>query len=250
MAAIAKEDNTPALAFLGKAMGLTSGKVYDALRQSIQTELDFVLGRIQWESYEHDVMAGLDAEKRERLDEAIGDFESARRFAPLHHDVLSNLAIMMTRTGNNARAIELSRRLGEQEPYFEDGFQILTVAYANVARSFQSASAQHPDSQMLRDSASVYTDSALKYNALKAQLPATITWKSFSHSVQNGGVEGTLTNRTAHDTTVAMTLEFLDASGAVVARSPISVGPVGPGSSAPFNVTVSGSGIRAFRYRP
>ena len=73
---------------------------------------------------------------------------------------------------------------------------------------------------------------------------------NFAPQDQNAALHGLVTN--FHDRPSAplkLTVEFLDAKGAVVATQTVDVAAIEPGSSQVFQTSAIGAGIVAWRYK-
>src|SRR5213075_879428 len=71
--------------------------------------------------------------------EATTLFQAAYEKNPYHRDALSNLAIMLLRADQHAKALPLAQRLVSVEPNNPENLQLLVLSYAGIAKRARDA---------------------------------------------------------------------------------------------------------------
>ena len=219
--------------------------------------------------------AGVCLARADMVPEATALFQAAYDKNPYHRDALSNLAIMLLRQDQEAKALPLSQRLVSVEPNNPENLQLLMLSYAGIAKKARdarvgpsrSASATKTKTGAKQASTSTapklsvavtdslfkiekaFTDSAVATNEKKEKLAYKVQLSNFNTSSEQATVSGTVTNQGTDEKTVTVKVEFLDKTGNVIATKDASVGPLAAGRSGRFNVsTQPGTNVAAFRY--
>jgi hypothetical protein len=77
-----------------------------------------------------------------------------------------------------------------------------------------------------------------------------VSFNQFMHNGAKHTLAGTVQNKGTAPGTYTLKFEFLDKTGSVVATQSATVGPVEPNQSKDFTVSVTQTGIVAYRYAP
>ena len=91
-------------------------------------------------------------------------------------------------------------------------------------------------------------DSLLKYKAVADGLPAKVEVTGFQRANNSGQLTLALEQQAAKAGSYSVTVEFLDAKGAVVATDTQPVGPINKGETKNVTLKAEGAGIIAYRY--
>jgi tetratricopeptide (TPR) repeat protein len=155
-------------------------------------------------------------------------FEAGLRKNPYYREALFRLAGAATLGGDTATALAAARRLYAVDPLNRSTLRMVAQAWQLKGN----------------------TDSTLRYLRLTDSLPVEVTVTDFTTDEQGATVKGLLTNGHATPSRpVALTFEFLNAQGAVVATATETVDAVAPSGNQAFELKASGAGIVAWRYR-
>jgi tetratricopeptide (TPR) repeat protein len=213
------------------------------------------------------LFAGAAAAEVNRLDDAIRLFEAAQAKNQYHRDVLANLVFVYAHTENPSRGIPLAERLLSVDPGNPESLRLVAQAYSAVGRHLTARSRSLGEranrttnaaaKRALIDSAAVISDSipmisdrTVRYLLNADSLPAQLAVNNMGLGDGQVTLRGTVQNATRTAATVSTRFELLDAAGNVVGGQDVTVGPIQPGSSEAFSVTVAGSNVAAFRYSP
>jgi len=220
--------------------------------------------------------AGVCLARAEMVPEATTLFQAAYDKNPYHRDALSNLAIMLLRQDQEAKALPLSQRLVAVEPNNPENLQLLMLSYAGIAKKARDArvgpsnrsagtktgaktgakqastaprlSATATDSLFKIEKA--FTDSAVSVNEKKEKLAYKVQLSNFNTNNEQATVSGTVVNQGTDEKSLTVHVEFLDKAGNVVSSKDASVGPLAGGRSGRFSVTTQpGTNVAAFRYK-
>jgi tetratricopeptide (TPR) repeat protein len=221
--------------------------------------------------------AGVCFARAELIPEATTLFRAAYEKNPYHRDALSNLAIMLLRADKHAEALPLAERLVEVEPNNQENMQLLVLANAGLAKSARdtrlaatktapttktttkgkapatktttgprlSAAAQDSLFQLEKK----YTDAAVSTNERREKLTYKVALTDFTTSETRATVAGSVTNQGTTVKPVTVRIDFLDATGKVVATKEQALGDLAAGRSQRFSIThTPGTNVAAFRY--
>jgi hypothetical protein len=95
-----------------------------------------------------------------------------------------------------------------------------------------------------------YTDSLIVYSGKADSLPVKLTVDEFQRNAASVVFAVALEGNSDAPKANTFSVEFLDASGAVVATASESVEPIARGDRKVVRVEAQGSGIVAYRYKP
>lgn len=201
---------------------------------------------------------GLIATQSKKPDDAIKLFSAVLDQNPYERDALNNLAATYASAKQPDKMLPLIDRLVSLDPNSEDAWLLYAYAYSGLLKGTS-------DPKLTK----AYTDSLLKFNAKAEALTPRLALAAFTHSAKESTVSGTIENyigkpavsvsgkplksaskTTGTTKTYTLTMEFLDAKGNVLGTQTASVGPVAPGSTEQFSVTLPSQDAVAFRYKP
>jgi tetratricopeptide (TPR) repeat protein len=210
------------------------------------------------------LVAGSVAAEIGRINDAIRLLEVAQAKNPYHRDVLANLVFLYARSDDPGKGIPVAERLLNVDPANRETLRLVSQAYSAVARSVQGRARALADRgnrapvaarPPIRDSLQVLNDSIPKINELAVRHLAQSDSLNGRVTISNMGVvenqvtvRGSIENTTQSAATYATTIELLDASGSVVGRQDVSVGPIRPGAAERFTVELQAPGAMAVRY--
>lgn len=158
----------------------------------------------------------------------VKTYEAGLKKNPYNRDALYNLAGISYLIGDSSKVLPLAQRV-----YALDPMNRLTLA--KIAGGWQLLGKK---------------DSVLYYLTLADSLPFEITVGNFTPSEKGAELEGLFTNfHSKPSLPLKITVEFLDASGGVVASQPEDVPALDAGANQSFKVTVDRPGITAWRYK-
>jgi tetratricopeptide (TPR) repeat protein len=248
-----------------------------ALRTNYKAQLDAPAGF----TYATLMNAGVCMARAEMVPEASQLFRAAYEKNPYHRDALSNLSIMLLQSDRHAEALPLAQRLVEVEPNNPENLQLLVLANAGLAKGVReqrmgpskaapatktkagtttktatkTAPAAPRLSQAVQDSLfkleQRYTEAAVSANERREKLPFKVSLSDFTANDTKASVAGTVTNQGTAGKTVTVRVEFLDATGKVVASKEQALGEIAPSRSSRFSIVhTPGKEIAAFRYAP
>jgi tetratricopeptide (TPR) repeat protein len=221
--------------------------------------------------------AGVCFARAEMIPEATVLFRAAYEKNPYHRDALSNLAIMLLRADKHLEALPLAERLVEVEPNNQENIQLLVLANAGLAKAARdtrlaatkaatatktttkgkATATKAPASPRLSGAAQdslfklekLYTDAAVNANEKREKLVIKVALTDFTTSETRATVAGSVTNQGTAAKPVTVKIDFLDATGKVIATKEQALGDVPPGRPQRFSVThTPGTNVAAFRY--
>jgi tetratricopeptide (TPR) repeat protein len=221
--------------------------------------------------------AGVCFARAEMIPEATVLFRAAYEKNPYHRDALSNLAIMLLRADKHLEALPLAERLVEVEPNNQENLQLLVLANAGLAKAARDTrlaatktapatktttkgkapATKTPAAPRLSAAAQdslfkiekQYTDAAVSANEKREKLVIKVALTDFTTSDTRATVAGSVTNQGTTAKPVTVKIDFLDATGKVLATKEQALGEVAAGRSQRFSVThTPGKDVAAFKY--
>ena len=184
--------------------------------------------------------AGIGAANAERYTDAIALLEAGLAQNPHYRDGLFALAFGYSTQNDFVKMADAAKRLIAVDPSNPDNHNLLAQAYQGIL------GANPP-----RDAQRAYLDSLQKTMAAVQTMPVKVSFTDFPAPSETQRVlNGTIENRSEAVASYAVTFEFLDAQGKVVATKQETIADVPAGGSKAFSVTVDGQGIVAYRYAP
>jgi tetratricopeptide (TPR) repeat protein len=170
-----------------------------------------------------------------KYDSAATAFEKIVAAEPYNRDALYGLANAYIGLKKGAQLAQTASRLSEIEPLNEDVLKMLATG------------------QRMAKKESLANKTAMKV----ISLPVTVRVTEFAPTAQGATVKGTATGREAQTAQgkpiapkpVAVSFEFLDQKGSVVATQDLPIPALKAGESQPIEVKAQGAGIAAWRYK-
>lgn len=184
--------------------------------------------------------AGIGAANAERYTDAIALLEAGLAQNPFYRDGLFALTFAYSTQDDYPKMAATAQRLIAVDPSNPDNYSLLAQAYQGILTT-------NPP----RDVQRAYLDSMTKTVATAERMPVKVSFTDFqSPSAAQRVLNGAIENRGTAAADFVLNVEFLDASGNVVATKQETVTAVEPGGSKPFSIAAEGAGITAFRYAP
>ena len=155
-------------------------------------------------------------------------YEAGLAKNPYQRDGLYNLGGIYYLMGDSAKVLPIAQRLHAIDP-------LNRSSLAKLAGAWQLAGNK---------------DSALYYLTIADSMPIEVTVSGFAPDDKGAKLEGLLTNlKSKPSAPTAITFEFLSAKGDVVASQQQEVPAIDASGNHAFQITVTGAGIVAWRYR-
>ncbi len=204
-------------------------------------------------------MAAVIATRANRSDDAIALNEAAIARNPNARDALRNLAATYYGKDDFSKMFAPSRKLVSIDPNNFDGWMMFAYASQGISKGVKilevkkgtvPTAEQRKAMEAAAAERKAWNDSTVKYMSIAEGLPVKVDISSF----QRGAKEVTLTmqfeQQAATDGNYTVTVEFLNAAGAVVGAATAPVGPLKKGEkkSVPFKATAEN--VTGYRYNP
>ena len=155
-------------------------------------------------------------------------YEASLAKNPYQRDGLYNLGGIYYLMGDSAKVLPIAQRLHAIDP-------LNRSSLAKLAGAWQLAGNK---------------DSALYYLTIADSMPIEVTVSGFAPDDKGAKVEGLLTNlKSKPSAPTAITFEFVSAKGDVVASQQQEVPAIDASGNHAFQITVTGAGVVAWRYR-
>jgi tetratricopeptide (TPR) repeat protein len=183
--------------------------------------------------------AGVTAEKAKRTADAVKLYEASLQKNPYFRDVLYNLtSAYYDAKQYDAMAPTLAKLLAI-DPNNPDNFLLKAYYHQGKMNALKAGAAKK-----------LHTDSLVVWNTRSKTAPVAVRVTGFQRGEAKSTLTGKVENRGAAAKPYALTIEFLDKDGKVVATQRADVGSVAPKQSKEFTVTADGPGVVAYRYQP
>lgn len=166
-------------------------------------------------------------------------FENGLKKNPYHRLALLNFANVLFTLKDTERMAPIVTRLVGVDPNFERGYRLMAGLWQLRARAESDAGRK----RAANDSVLYYLDRQTKTNPRVDITLAQQAGTAFQ-------VQGTVNNEGSASASWTMTIELLDAAGAVVATKGVAIGPVDAGGNTTFAVKLEAPKAVAFRYAP
>ena len=175
-----------------------------------------------------------------RAADAVKLTEAALQSNPYMRDGLFILATVAVQAEQFDKVIPVAKRLIEVDPSNPDNYAILAAGYQGML--------ERSDDRRMQQA---YTDSMVRTSQRAQAMPVRVSFSDFLQpSATERVLNGTVENLGETPASYVMRVEFLDASGNVVATGEQALDEVAPASSKTFSVAAQGQGIVAYRYAP
>ena len=182
---------------------------------------------------------GVTAERAKRTADAVKLYEASLQKNPNFRDVLYNLTSAYYDSKQYDKMAPTLARLLSIDPNNPDNFLLKAYYHQGKINGLKPGAARK-----------LHTDSLVVWNTRSKSAPLAVRMAGFQRGDAQTTLTGAVENRGAAAKTVAVTVEFLDKDGKVVATQRADVGSVAPKQSKPFTVTATGAGVVAYRYQP
>lgn len=184
------------------------------------------------------INAAVSAANGGRAADAVQLAEAGMQSNPNLRDGLFVLAMVAIQAEQFDKAVPAASRLVEIDPNNPDNYNLLAQGYEGLLTTATDKNRQK-----------VFTDSMMRASAAANQLPAKLTVSEFSQGDGNQRVlNGQVENLTDMAADYALTMEFLDAGGNVVATKQETIAAVAPKSTKSFSIAVDAPNVVAYRY--
>jgi len=185
--------------------------------------------------------AGVIATRANKSDDALKLFQAATAKNPFNRDAQRNVAASLYSKDQFTQMFEPSRKLVAIDPNNFDGWMMFAYASQGLAKAAQTA--KKPVD------VKAWTDSLVKYQTYAEALPVKVDVTSFDRRKDAATLVLALEQVAPKDGQYSVTVEFLDAAGAVVDTATEAVGPIKKGETKPVTLKATGAGILAYRYK-
>ena len=183
--------------------------------------------------------AGLTAEQAKRTADAVKLYEASLQKNPNFRDVLYNLGSAYYDSKRYDAMAPVLTRLLAVDPNNPDNFLLKAYYHQGKINGLKAG----PQRKL-------HTDSLVVWNTRSKSAPLVVRVEGFQRTDAQSSLKGSVENRGASAKTVAVTVEFLDKDGKVVATQRADVGAVAPKAKKSFTVTATAPGVAAYRYQP
>ncbi|MBL0169476.1 MAG: tetratricopeptide repeat protein [Gemmatimonadaceae bacterium] len=184
-------------------------------------------------------MAGVIATRVNKTDDAIALNEAAIARNPNARDALRNLAANYYAKDQFLKMLAPSTKLVSIDPNNFDGWMMFAYAAQGIAKA-----AKVPAEKK------AWTDSLVKYQTYAEALPVKVDVASFQRGTKDVSLTLQFEQQAAADGTYSVTVEFLDAAGAVVGTATAPVGPLKKGETKSVAFKAAATGVSGYRYQP
>ena len=183
-------------------------------------------------------VGGVVATRANKTDDALKLFEASVKKNPNSRDGLRNVAASYYAKDRFKDMFEPSRKLVELDPNNYDAWMFFAYAAQGIGKAAK-----------LPAEKKAWTDTLVKYQKIADELPVKVDIAGFSRGAENATLTLAL-EQVAAAGTYTVTVEFLDAAGAVVATATADTGALKKGDRKDVEVKGAGKGIYAYRYKP
>ncbi|MEQ1689861.1 MAG: FxLYD domain-containing protein [Gemmatimonas sp.] len=203
-------------------------------------------------------MAAVIATRVNRLDDAIKLNEAAIAKNPNARDALRNLAATYHGKEEFQKMFEPSRKLVAIDPNNFDGWMMFAYASQGIARAVKMpevkkgvvpTAAQRATMDAAAAERKAWNDSTVKYMTYADALPVRVDVAAFQRGTKDVSLKLQFDHQGATDGTYSVTVEFLDAAGAVVGSATAPVGPLKKGETKSVDFKATATGVSGYRYK-
>lgn len=183
-------------------------------------------------------MGGVIATRANRSDDALKLFEGAVKKNVAARDALRNVAATYYGKDQFEKMIDPTTKLVAIDPNNYDAWMFFAYAAQGMARNAKTPVVKK-----------AWTDSLVKYQTYAEGLPAKVDVANFTRGAENVSVQLTVEQMAAAGGTYTVTVEFVDATGNVVATGSESTGALKKGDKKNVTIKATGKNIAGFRYK-
>lgn len=177
--------------------------------------------------------------KANRESDAVKLFEAGLKVNPYYNEALYYTANSYFNHNQQDKLMPTVRRLVDVDPNNAENYRLLAGAYQLRSKGETDPKAKKADQDSL-------VTALTKWKHATAQV--TIT--KVVHDGDKMEVAGKVENLSTAPKTYALKVQFMDASGKVLATQDVPPLAVSPQASQPFDVTVTQPGVIAYKYAP
>lgn len=188
--------------------------------------------------YQALLTAGVNASRAGQAADAAKLFESVLKANPNNRDALYNAALVAHDRKEFAKSIAYLDRLVQVDPGNDQGWLLYAHNYAQLNKGAKT-----------QKQANAYKDSVSKYLDKSQNLPWQVRFTEWSNAPEKSVLRGAIRNKDKAAKSYTMTVEFLDAAGAVVGSQAVAVASVAPGAEGSFAAETTAAKAVAFRYK-
>ncbi len=183
-------------------------------------------------------MGGVIATRANRSDDALKLFEGAVKKNVAARDALRNVAATYYGKDQFEKMIDPTTKLVAIDPNNYDAWMFFAYAAQGMARNAKTPVVKK-----------AWTDSLVKYQTYAENLPAKVDVVNFTRGAENVSVQLSVEQVAAAGGTHTVTVEFVDATGNVVATGSDSTGALKKGDKKNVTIKATGKNIAGFRYK-
>ena len=184
-------------------------------------------------------MASIIATRINKTDDAIALNEAAIARNPYARDALRNLAANYYGKDQFLKMLPPSYTLVAIDPNNFDAWMMFAYAAQGIAKGTKVPAEKK-----------AWTDTLVKYQTYAEALPVRVEITSFQRGAKEVSLTLQFEQQAATSGNYTVTVEFLDAVGAVVGSAPSSVGPLKKGETKSVVFTAAATGVVGYRYKP
>jgi tetratricopeptide (TPR) repeat protein len=192
---------------------------------------------------------GVIAARAEQNEAAGSLFDAGLKKNPYSRDGLFNVAATYSRTDQWDKMPPILTRLIEVDPENPDNYQLWALYYQGKSRAAKAAAEKKPAGDPAVVAYQQINDSLVKYFTRYQEAPVRVSFTLFSRDGAKRVLAGSVENRTDAEKSYALKIEFLDATGQVLATKDAPVEAVPAKGQKSFRVEVENvEQAVAFRY--
>ena len=184
-------------------------------------------------------MGSVIATRINRTDDAIALNEAAIVKNPNARDALRNLAANYYGKDQFLKMLPPSTKLVAIDPNNFDGWMMFAYAAQGIAKSTKVPAEKK-----------AWTDSLVKYQTYAEALPVKVDVASFQRGTKDVSLTLQFEQQAAAEGNYSVTVEFLDAAGAVAGSVTAPVGPLKKGETKSVAFKAAATGVAGYRYKP
>lgn len=183
-------------------------------------------------------MAGVIATRANKAEDAARLFEEAVKRNPNSRDALRNLAATLHGIEKYKEMFAPSAKLVEIDPNNYDGWMMFAYASQGLGKAATAAAEKK-----------AWTDSLVKYNNIAEALPVRVEVTGFTRGASSATLQLQLHQVAEAGGNYAVTVEFLDVAGNVVATATEQSGPLKKDEKKEVSFKGEGDKIYGYRYK-
>lgn len=203
-------------------------------------------------------MAGVIATRMNKTDDALKLFDAAVKKNPAARDALRNLAAAYYGKEQFTNMFAPLKQLVAIDPNNYDGWMMFAYASQGLAKAVKMPEVKKgavptPDQRKVMEAASTerkaWNDSTTKYMTIADALPVKVDVTMFQKNTKDVALTLQFEQTTATDGTYNVTVEFVDAAGAVIGTATQSVGPLKKGAPKSAVFKAAATNVAGYRYK-